>query len=430
MLQKCYKSLTIVRHGGEKPKTCPRRQVSKAASLAERETMIYRLYLYNESGEKLAAATLDAFFRFTDGAATLPTANGGALRIAKTENSVYADAAAIAASTDGAARFRVYPIGGVALALHCATAAARTAANRGGKAAATEHKNADAQTPTDAAAANKAAAKMHKQTNAARNIATQETIFRELKIITAATAAAMASDGGTDIDAFVLEKAAAMAQDTQDFLSVCVLAAFENASAEADAAAAAIYKAANAYIRGNVSRRERETSTEYILDGGGDLVSFGTAAAAILRGGEKWTPTDGGKMDAATAARLGKALSGAFALVSPTERDIIRAVVNGFSVRQAAAKMKRNPRTITRNLDNIRKTFAEYIAENAAEFLPIISAARTAAERNAERTAAAQAERNARRRENEKNGTASGKTAAERMREYRARRKAAAMAQA
>ena len=395
--------------------------------------MFYSLYLFNADGETIRTETIDGVFTFADGAETMPTANGGALRVAKTQNTVYATAAAAMAATDGAERFRVYPCNPVFAALHCATAAARTAANRGGKAAQTAHVNG-AATPTDKAAAQKAAAKMSRQTAAARNVTTQEIIFRELSILTAATAAAMASGGNseTDGETFIFEKVAAMAQDTQDFFSVCVLAAYENGGADGAERAAAIYKAANAYIRGNVSRRERETSTEYIMDGGGDLVAFGTAAAQILRGGEKWTPTDGGKMDAETAARLGVALAAAFELLTPTARDIVRRIVRGYSVRQIAAATRRGVATIQRNVENVRRTFAAYIAENAAEFMPLVNAA-TAAAATAAATAAAKKSRTdkkaaAARREREKNGTANGKTAAQRMREYRERRKAAAAA--
>ena len=104
-------------------------------------------------------------------------------------------------------------------------------------------------------------------------------------------------------------------------------------------------------------------------------------------------------MDTDTSAALGNALAAAFALLTPVQRDIVRHVVNGYSESQTAAKMRRNVRTIKRNLDGVRRVFGGYIAENAPQFLPIIAAATAAAAHNAARDNAAAAERMRRYRE-------------------------------
>lgn len=362
--------------------------------------MKYQINLYNAERETIATATENGGHVWQEGRAV---------------STIYATAAAIMEGTPTAAAFRVYSCNLVYLALQCATATARTAANRGGRAmegtAAAGTAAAD-YTPTEKAAAEKAARKMSRQTAAARPFDTQSIIYRDLTIVGAATAAAMASGGAAfDCVPFILDKIAATSHDTRDFFGECIAAAYENANGGADmaATAAAIYAAANKYIRGNVTRREREVSTEFIMDGGGDLVTWGTAAAYILHGGEKWTPTAAANMDAPTAARLGECLAAAFALLSPVCREVVRHIVNGYSVRQTAARMRRNVRTIERNIDTIRATFGAYIAENAAEFTPIIKAATAATAAKRERENAATAAR---------------------MREYRARKKAAATAAA
>lgn len=347
--------------------------------------MKYQITIRNGNGETIRTETTAAAFAWTDG---------------KAQNNVYATAAALVADTPTAAAFRVLPCDDTLLALHVATAAARAAANRGGKATETEH--TDMPTPTDTAAAGKAARKAGRQSVNAKHNATQETIYTDLRRITAGTAAALATAGKaatTDTAAaYIFAVMPTANAHTQDFFSVCLLATLDTDGTPTDKAAAA-FRAANAYTRQSQTAHAREVSTEYIVDGGGDLVVFGTAAAYILHGGEKWTPTDGGTMDTDTAAALGATLAAAFALLTPVQRDIVRHVVNGYSVRQTAAKMRRNPSTIQRNLDGVRRVFGGYIAENAPQFLPIIATATAAAAANREKGNAAAAERMRRYRE-------------------------------
>lgn len=362
---------------------------------------LYTVNMYNGNGDIIATATKAAAFAF-DG-------NG------KPHNDIYDTAAALVAATPTAAAFRVYPVNDTLLVLRCATTAANVAENKGGKAHETAHTNAT-PTPTEKAAANKAAAKASKQTAAAKTNATQTAIANDLRRITAATLAALCSQtakaAAFDIVAFVYEKIATANAHTQDYFSVCALAAIENANATPTEKAAAIYKAANAYTYANKAATQKETSIEYIIDGGGDIVAFGTAAAAILKGGERWQPTAAASMDTETAAALGETLAAAFELLTPTQRKITLSIVRGYSFAQTAAALgysKANgKKTVSRHIDCIRKVYGDYIATNAPQFTALV-----------ENATANATEKAAKRKANE------NKAAAERMRRYRERKAAA-----
>ena len=398
----------------------------------KRGNMKYMVNLYNVGGDIIATETAAAAFVWEN------TANGGKRAV----NTIYATAAAMVEHTPTAAAFRVYPLNDTALALRCATTAASVAANKGGKAASVDGKAAAAawiekeyvsvngkNTAKKAGNATAAAIeKAGKATAAARSNATQAAIENDLRRINAALCERLANVGGGNYDTletFVYTALATANAHTQDYFSVCIVAALETNGTPTEKAAA-IYKAANAYTYKNKAAAARDVSTEWIIDGGGDIVSWGTAAAAILKGGERWTPTAAANMDTETAAALGVALAAAFSLLSPVQRDIVRRIVNGYSIRQTAAALGRGVATIQRNVDTIRKIYGEYITANAPQFTAIIETATAAANGNGEKARTAAAAR----REREKAGTANGKTATERMREYRERKKAAALAAA
>lgn len=354
--------------------------------------MNYSINLYNVNGDIIATKTAAAAFRW----------NGEH----KATNDIYATAAALVAETPTAAAFRVYPCDDILLALRCAKTAAAVAANKGGKAASVDNVGGMEEGERKAAAA-KAAAKASKQTAAANVNATQAAIDNDLRRITAATLAALCDNAALDVDGYIFEHIATANAHTQDFFSVCTLAALEAANAHATQAekAAAIYKAANAYTYASKAAAARDISTEWIIDGGGDLIAFGTAAASILKGGERWTPTAAAGMDVETAAALGETLAAAFATLTPTQRDITLRLVKGYSQRQAAAALGRSVGTIGKHVAIIRKAFADYITENAPRFAELV--------RQAETAAAAKAT------------AARDTTAAERMRRYRERKAAA-----
>lgn len=159
-------------------------------------------------------------------------------------------------------------------------------------------------------------------------------------------------------------------QDTREFFSTAA-AALSCAAAQgieiADQYRAA-YRELNAAIHAQRAATEYEISTEFLTDGGGDLVSINTAIASIMRGGDKWTPTDGGNMDAATAARLGAAIADAMRLLSPTQRRIAELLGRGYSQRRIAEMTGRAVSTVAQNIAILRGKIAGYISGAAAEF--------------------------------------------------------------
>lgn len=220
--------------------------------------------------------------------------------------------------------------------------------------------------------------------------------------------------------------------DALDFINTAALAISEQRAAGADIAEQyhAAYIAINHLIIKQRAATEHELSTEYIMDGNGDIVAINTAIAAIMRGGDKWTETDGGTMDSATAAQLGAAIRGACALLNPTQRRIIELTGRGYSMRQIAEQTRRELATVARNVAIARATIADYINGNAAQFAALIDSAAT--------QAAAQAARAARHSDSDRR-TATGAarkrasdkaTQAARAAAYRARKKAAAQAAA
>lgn len=354
---------------------------------------MYQYELTLKAGaDVLSVLAVSGHFRYIDGKATA---------------TVYATAREEQEKA-GASSFRVLPVNPVQLALHCATAAARAAANRGGKAA---EVSAAIDSDSRKSAEEKAARAAGKKSRAARALDTQETIYSDLRRVSAALAAALA---GADIDLteYVFSAIAATSSHTQDFFSVAILAATETAGTATEKAAA-IFRALNKYTRDSQTAREKEVSTEYIIDGGGDIVSFAGAAAAIIRGGDSWTPAAGADIDSQTAAALSAALSGAAALLSPVQRKIWLYTVKGYSQSQTAAACgyaaATGKRTVQRHLDAIRATVAEYIEKAAPDCARFVKAAEVA-------TAAAAAKKD--------------RHSAEYMREYMRARRAAKKAAA
>lgn len=246
--------------------------------------------------------------------------------------------------------------------------------------------------------------------NAVRRTGGNETQCRIDKELTAANARCHGAETAERIVSVI----ASYSADTQDFFGYAAQGITDGIAAGLDIAEQyhSAFIALNKFVHSQRSASEHELSTEYIIDGGGDIVAINTAISAIVRGGDKWTPTDGAGMDAETAARLGAALSAALRLVTPTQRHIAELTARGYSQRQIAEKTGRGVTTIERNLANVRAKVAEYIRENAPEFAGMIDSAATTAA--AERAAA---------------NNRGGKKDAEYYREYRARKAAERAAQ-
>lgn len=209
--------------------------------------------------------------------------------------------------------------------------------------------------------------------------------------------------------------------DTQDFYSVALEGLQEGKAAGKNIAEQyhGAFLHLNHFIQSQRAATDYEISTEFITDGGGDIVAYNSAVGRIIHGGEKWTPADGGNMDAATAAHLGAAIADAVRIVSPTQRRIAELLARGYSQRQIAEKTGRELATVNRNIAIMRGKIAEYIREHSPEFVQLIRTAETAAAAqgaaNGGRTAAGAA----REKENCK-----ARHSAEYYREYRARKAA------
>lgn len=208
--------------------------------------------------------------------------------------------------------------------------------------------------------------------------------------------------------------------DTQDYYAIAA-AALSCAAADGlplEQQYAAAYRELNAEIHRQRTATAYEVSTEFLRDGGGDLVAINTAIASIIRGGDKWTPTDGGEMDAETATRLGKAIANAMRNANPTQKRIAELLARGYSQRRIAEMTGRELATINRNIAILRGKVA--VCMQGGEFEELVKQVET--EQAAKRAASGGRTADGARRKKERDKA----TQAERARRYRERKKAQA----
>ena len=252
-------------------------------------------------------------------------------------------------------------------------------------------------------------------------------MFAMLGELNAANARCNGAENAARIDAVIND----YSQDTREYFSVAAAALIDGIAVHGNDIVECYhdaYLALNRYLSRERAATAHELSTEYIIDGGGDIVAYNSAVASILRGGDKWTPTwtptAGGAMDSATAARLGNAIATAAALLPPTQKHIIELLARGYSAAQIARMTRRNESTVSRNIAIAREKIAA--AMGAGEFAKLIDDAKTAAAAKtvkattAKRTASGAA----------KKAASDKATQAARARAYRERKKAAAAAMA
>ena len=286
-----------------------------------------------------------------------------------------------------------------------------------------------------------------KATAAARRISANvcggvvDRMFAMLGELNAANARCNGATDAARVDAVMMD----YSQDTREFFSVAATALWDGIAAGNDICECyhGAFIALNEYVSKQRAATVRELSTEYIIDGGGDIVAFNSAIAQIIRGGEKWTAASGAGMDGATAARLGNAIATAAATLNPTQIRIVELLGRGYSNRQIAAITGRNESTVNRNIAIIRAAMGD--AMRGGEFAPMIDSAKTAAAAasvaqhskaaNAQRTASGAARKAAASSGNNCKRTTSGAarkaasdkaTQAARAKAYRERKKAAA----
>lgn len=176
------------------------------------------------------------------------------------------------------------------------------------------------------------------------------------------------------------------------------------------------FKAVNRYIMKQRSATEKESSTEYIQEQGGNIVAINTVIHRIINADEKYIPTVGGKMDDKTAERLGAVLSSAIATLSPRQKQIVELLAKQYSARAIMDKLAiKNERTYQDHIIIIRDNVLDYILKNAPEFSTLID------DINARLDRKRRMEHNNGRKEH--NAKDRHKNNAERMREYRKRKK-------
>ena len=254
---------------------------------------------------------------------------------------------------------------------------------------------------------------------AAVDAAALESIIDDMQAARQAAGVVRTPDTAAARATAIMQAIAACGHDSQDFMSAAAAALAEYADGPVDAAYHAAYLAVNAHIRALRTAAARELSIEYVRDGGGDLIEYGQAIAAIINGGDKWTPAASARLTRQEAAYYGRALRGALAACTPAQRQIARLLAAGYSHAQVAARLGRTRQTITRNVAIMRAAISDYIAVHAPALAARIDvdtvADQAAGAAAGYRTAAAQEAKRA-------SDTA---TQAARARAYRARKAAA-----
>lgn len=176
----------------------------------------------------------------------------------------------------------------------------------------------------------------------------------------------------------------------------------------------------NCYVKSTKTAANNELSIEYIVSGGGEIVSISTAISTIIYGGDSWTPAACGEMDVEAAARLGNVLHNAMDNCAGRQREIAEMLAIGYGNADIARKLGINPTTVLRHIAMMRRTVYQYINDTAPEFIPLI---RTY---DVDSAAAAANANNRRTNEGVARKTAADKaTQAERARRYRERKAAA-----
>ena len=333
-----------------------------------------------------------------------------------------------ASIANGAARVRVYPTltddnGGmldVGIMRGALMVARRTALNsvmRGGGKVTADIDGTQAAKAKAAAAAARIAANIHG--------GVINRLFTMLGELNSANARCNGATTAARIDGVINE----YSQDTREFFAIAAAGLIDGIrehGADIVECYHTAYLTLNRYIASERAATERELSTEYIIDGGGDIVAFNDAIASIIRGGEKWTAADGGGMDKATAARLGDAIAAAAAALNPTQKRITILLGRGYSQAQIASITNRKPSTINANVSIIRECIAAAMRDG--EFASMIDSARTAAAAANTREHAAKANKQRTANGAARKAASDKATQAARAKAYRERKKAAAAA--
>lgn len=201
--------------------------------------------------------------------------------------------------------------------------------------------------------------------NSVKRTGGNETQWRIDKELTAANARCIGAESADYIQSIICEYSA----DTQDFYGYAMRGLIDGHGHAIAEQYRMGYAALNRFIHSQRAATVYELSTEFIVDGGGDIVSIGAAVASILRGTDKYTPTASARLDSASARKLCVTLAAAVNQLTPTQKDIVRMMGNGYSQRQIADRMGRKVATIAEHAAIIRKRITAYMMEHAPEFI-------------------------------------------------------------
>lgn len=237
---------------------------------------------------------------------------------------------------------------------------------------------------------------------------TQRRIANELVTVNAKVGANGAEKYGVD---YLLDLISRTSVDSQNFHSeayTAILSAYNN-GLSIDEQYRDAFKAVNRYIMKQRSATEKECSTEYIQEQGGNVVAVNTVIHRIINADDRYIPTVGGEMDDKTAERLGRVLVDFFGLLPTRKKNIVYLRAKGYSISYIQKKLNiKSAGMVDEHLTNIQSICIEYLEKNAPEFLSLIKEfiAREKIEKQKER-----------------NITDRHKNNSERMREYRKRKK-------
>lgn len=195
--------------------------------------------------------------------------------------------------------------------------------------------------------------------------------------------------GIVDLGEYVTDMLPAAGQDAQEFVSESYMGLMDGYvqrkggglirgmvhGATPEESTRAAYLRLNAYIYGLRSASQREISTEYIIDGGGDIVEIRKGVAMILGGDSKWIPQESATLSGAELARLDGILHAAAGTLSKAQRDVWALITAGYSQAATARKLHRQERTIKAHVAVIRGKIHDHMTACAPDMLDMLAAA-------------------------------------------------------
>lgn len=234
---------------------------------------------------------------------------------------------------------------------------------------------------------------------------TQRRIANELSVINAKIGAS--KDAETLGASYVLTLLSQASADAQDFADIAINSVMDSVSKKMS-----LYEQYhNAFLAINAensklkTRRIKEVGTEYITDNNGQIIALSSQIARILRADEKYTPSASSELSADSVEKIGNAFKAFAPTLTERQKAIFSLTARGYSQRQIQEKLRyKNVATVADHLIKIRAAFIAYAEHNAPDVLNFVSVKEVHADNKRRKSA--------------------DKTAAERMKKYRERKKA------